>query len=325
MQHIHSFSPNQEDFGTRLDQFLVKSLNLSRNQIHSLLKNERILLNNKKVQKNGISLKEGDKITLLEQEETQKEEKELYIPFLYEDEDLLILNKPIDLITHKANDKDLQFTLIDYLKKHSIPLSNLGDNTREGIVHRLDKTTSGAMIIAKNNSTHELLSLQIKERQIQRYYLCVIDNPLKNNIIIETPLMRHPKNRLKYITTNSKDARGKEAKSAFFKIQSQGNLELIGAKLFSGRTHQIRAHLASLNRHILGDYFYGYQGDYSKRILLHSHFLSFIHPKSKKLIEIYAPLYKDMLSYIRENFYKDKHEITAEFKIPLHELFSTSF
>ncbi|CAM2930198.1 RluA family pseudouridine synthase [Helicobacter burdigaliensis] len=325
MQPIQSFSPKKEDIGLRLDQFLVTSLHLSRSQIHTLLKEELVLLNNQKVKKNGTLLKEKDIITLLKVKEKEKEQKELDIPILYEDEDLLILNKPIDLITHKANEKDLQFTLIDYLKEHSIPLSNLGDSSREGIVHRLDKTTSGAMIIAKNNQTHALLSTQIKERQIQRYYLCVIDSPLKNNIIVQSPLMRHPKNRLKYITTNPQDTRGKEAKSAFFKIQSNTNLELIGAKLFSGRTHQIRAHLASLNRHILGDYFYGYKGEYSKRILLHSHFLSFIHPKSKKLIEIYAPLYKDMLSYIRENFYKDNYEITAEFKIPLHKLFSTSF
>ncbi|WP_233704075.1 RluA family pseudouridine synthase [Helicobacter mesocricetorum] len=312
------------EIGMRLDKFLSFRLNLSRNQVEKLIKNQQILLNNEVLDKKGILIKNGDILDIKEQISPQKTlEIDFCIPILYEDEEVLVINKPINLLTHRVNDLDKEPTLVDYLIEKNFSLSNLGDSHRLGIIHRLDKGTSGAMIIAKNNTAHENLSLQIQSKTMGRYYLCVIDKPLKEHKIIELPLIRSPKNRLKQITTTSDNPLAKSAKSAFFKIIANPKTELIGAKLFSGRTHQIRAHLAAINRHILGDNFYGYKDHYQKRILLHSHLLYFIHPKTQKLIKIYAPLYEDMKEYLEKSYYQQP--LNKDFYIPLDEMYCHFF
>ena len=291
------FEVKCDEIGIRLDSFLQTRLHFSRNKIEKMLENE-ILLNGKKPKKCGIILKEKDNIEVLQSPTKPKENKDLEIQILYEDEEILILNKPCDLIVHQSSANDTQYTLVDFLQDKGYALSNLGDSYRAGILHRLDKGTSGAIIIAKSNQAHTLLSQQLKNREMGRYYLCVIDKPLKENITLEANILRHPKNRLKYIT----DPLGKVAKTQFFKIATNANLELICAKLFTGRTHQIRVHLAHLNRHILGDGFYGYKGNYQQRILLHAYFLYLTHPLSHKKIEIFAPLSPLMQDFIKTNF-----------------------
>lgn len=281
----------------RLDTFLQNHLHCSRNQITKMLKDE-ILLNGIKPKKNGILLKKNDKIEILEKIPPIKENKILEIPILYEDEEILILNKPVDLIVHKANQNDMQYTLVDYLNDKGFKLSNLGDSYRNGILHRLDKGTSGAILITKTNKAYEALKEELQNRQMGRFYLCVINQALKENITLEANILRHPKNRLKYIT----NPQGKSAKTSFYKLACNGEIELICARLFSGRTHQIRVHLAHLNRYILGDAFYGYKGSYQKRILLHAYFMYLTHPLSKNKIEIYAPIESTMQDFIKENF-----------------------
>lgn len=337
---IKILKPNENEIGMRLDSFLVARLNCSRNKIEKMLQKKSIKLNNTPPKKCGILLKSDDEIQILtdisnpplntHNLEIPTSHSPLEIPILYEDEEILVLNKPINLLTHRTHDKDLQYTLVDYLKNHRYPLSNLGDSYRQGIIHRLDKTTSGAIVIAKNNQAHAILSEQIKVKTMGRYYLCVITPPLKENIILDYPIIRHPKNRLKYLTSQIENA--KNAKSAFVKIAKEGEIELIGAKLFSGRTHQIRVHLAHLNRHIIGDFFYGYKGKYIKRILLHSHLLYLTHPKTHKAIQIYAPLDSLMQDFIKQNFKNTSWLIpplffdkTQDFKIPLDEIFTQTF
>lgn len=308
----------------RLDKFLSSTLNLSRNQVEKLIQNQQILLNDAPLDKKGILIKNGDIISIKEQITPQKTfDKDFSIPILYEDEDVLVINKPINLLTHRINEYDKEPTLVDYLITKNFALSNLGDSYRLGIVHRLDKGTSGAMIIAKNNIAHQNLSFQIKSKTMGRYYLCIIDKPLKEHKIIEFPLIRSPKNRLKYITATLNNPLAKSAKSAFFKIITDHKTELIGAKLFSGRTHQIRAHLAGINRHILGDNFYGYKENYQKRILLHSHIIHFIHPKTQKFIKVYAPLYEDMKDYLEKSYYQQP--LNEDFQIPLDEMYCHIF
>ena len=281
----------------RLDTFLQNHLHCSRNQITKMLKDE-ILLNGIKPKKNGILLKKNDKIEILEKIPPIKENKILEIPILYEDEEILILNKPMDLIVHKANQNDMQYTLVDYLNDKGFKLSKLGDSYRNGILHRLDKGTSGAILITKTNKAYEALKEELQNRQMGRFYLCVINQALKEDTTLEANILRHPKNRLKYIT----NPQGKSAKTSFYKLACNGEIELICARLFSGRTHQIRVHLAHLNRYILGDAFYGYKGSYQKRILLHAYFMYLTHPLSKNKIEIYAPIESTMQDFIKENF-----------------------
>ncbi|MCI2236078.1 MULTISPECIES: RluA family pseudouridine synthase [unclassified Helicobacter] len=323
-----TFYVQQEESKMRLDKFLAQKLGLSRNQISKIIQEKQITLNGIFIQKNGTSLNYNDQITLtLTNKQAKIKPSNLNIPILYEDEDLLILNKPINLIVHQTHQEDSQYTLQDWLQENNFPLSNLGDSCRQGIIHRLDKTTSGAIVIAKNNHAHEILSQQLKSREMGRYYLCVIDSPLKQNILIDTPLIRHPRNRLKYIPTTKNTPLSKEAKTAFYKIINNNKIELIGAKLFSGRTHQIRAHLSKIQRHILGDAFYGYKGNYTTRILLHSHLLYLTHPTTKQRLEIYAPFWEDMLLFLHQEFYPTQNleYFKKNFKIPLDQLYHSSF
>jgi 23S rRNA pseudouridine1911/1915/1917 synthase len=162
------------------------------------------------------------------------------------------------------------------------------------------------LVIAKDNKTHEALSSQLQDKTMGRYYLALIDHPLKEDIIVDKPIARNPKNRLKMDVV----AGGKSAKSAFIKlINSNKDKELISAKLYTGRTHQIRVHLNSLGRHILGDDLYGYKHKKAKipRVFLHAYMLYLVHPVTNKMLEIVAPLFDDMREFCNHNF--DENEL----------------
>ncbi|WP_300668652.1 RluA family pseudouridine synthase [Helicobacter sp. UBA3407] len=334
-----TFTPNADEIGIRADIFLAKTLQISRSQVEKLCANKQILLNGSPLNKLGIFLKAQDILILQEIAKPLSDSansQTFEIPILYQDEELLILNKPAGLIVHRANAQDEQYTLVDWLRQKKFSLSNLGDSYRAGIVHRLDKGTSGAIVIAKTNFAHEHLKSQLQSRQMGRYYLCVIDQALKESQMVDSPLIRHSKNRLKYTTANKNNPNAKSAKTAFFKISSAQNeklhYELIGAKLFSGRTHQIRAHLSSLNRHILGDYFYGYSGDshfngfLEDRILLHSHLLYLNHPTNGKILHFYAPLFKDMQDFLKTYFSLESYQDSSNnLLFPLESLYHSTF
>jgi len=156
--------------------------------------------------------------------------------------------------------------------------------------------------VAKSNEAHVFLSEQLQDKSMGRYYLAIIDLPLKDNVIIEKPMARNPTNRLKMGIVEN----GKFAKSAFSKIALSKNetIELIAAKLFTGRTHQIRVHLSSINRHILGDNLYGFKGDLNKikRVYLHAYSLYLVHPRTKQRMDFLANMPNDMNEFLNENF-----------------------
>jgi 23S rRNA pseudouridine1911/1915/1917 synthase len=213
----------------------------------------------------------------------------------------LVLNKPYNLTIHDAPSvKDA--TLVDWLKLKKISLSTISGEERHGIVHRLDKGTSGVMVVAKSNKAHVGLAKQLEDKTMGRYYLAIIDLPLKEDLIVEKPIGRNPTNRLKMSILEN----GKNAKSAFCKLATSNNekYDLIAAKLFTGRTHQIRVHLASINRHILGDNLYGFKGELNKinRFYLHAYNLYLIHPITNKQMSFTAKLNNDMQEFLEKNF-----------------------
>ena len=231
------------------------------------------------------------------------------VEVLYEDEYLLIVNKPSNLVVHPAPSVK-EATLVDWLIQRGISLSTISGEERHGIVHRIDKETTGALVIAKDNKTHQKLSEQLQDKSMGRYYLAVIDLPLKDDIVVDKPIARNPKNRLKMDIITS----GKSAKSAFIKlVTSSQNMELISAKLYTGRTHQIRVHLNSLNRHILGDELYGYKPKKVKipRVFLHAYILYLIHPVTGNKLEVVAPLFDDMVEFCTNSF--DGNELSRIF------------
>lgn len=291
----------------RLDVFLSEVLNESRAQIANLIKNSCVFVNDRAQEKPSFKLKINDEIAF--KKPPQEEKGQIHYPVdfdikvLFEDEDVLVLNKPPNLTVHGASSVK-EATLIDFLMAKNYALSTLGGKLRAGLVHRLDKGTSGAIIIAKNNAAHQHLSTQLQERSMGRFYLALVDLPLKDNALVEKPLARNPHNRLKKLAFKLESAPkgAKMAKSAFINLLSSKDFSLIAAKLFTGRTHQIRAHLESLNRHILGDTLYGYKAKFKGRVMLHAYFIYFLHPKTQEKICIKAPFYDDFNTILKSHF-----------------------
>jgi 23S rRNA pseudouridine1911/1915/1917 synthase len=299
------------DEAIRLDKFLSKKLQQTRNQVEQLINKNYITIANKKNVKTGLKLIIGQKIVVSLPQMEKKEAKEVNfdINIIYEDDYILVLNKPSGVIIHDAPSVQ-EATLVDWLRKYGISLSTISGEERHGIVHRLDKGTSGAIVVAKTNEAHVKLSKQLEDKTMGRYYLAIIDLPLKDDIEVQTNIARSPNNRLKM----ANQAHGKVAKTAFKKILQNKNIqnnskkyELISAKLFTGRTHQIRVHLESLNRHILGDNLYGFKGNESNinRIYLHAYCLYLIHPISNEKLEFVANIPSNMQDLIQNNFQKD--------------------
>lgn len=307
----------------RLDKFLAINIKSSRNQIEQLIKKGFVKVNGKTISKTGAKLKPNQQIEV-EFPELEKQEEysvDFDVEVIYEDDDILVINKPYNLTVHGAPSVK-EATLVDWLKSKKISLSTISGEERHGIVHRLDKGTSGVMVIAKNNESHQELSRQLEEKSMGRYYLAIVDEPLKENITIDKPIGRNPNNRLKMSIIEN----GRNAKTAFAKINLSKNEkeELICCKLFTGRTHQIRVHLSSFNRHILGDNLYGFKGELNKinRFYLHAYILYLVHPKTKKLMTFKADIAFDMQNYIDKYF---NREILNEklFEASISELFNT--
>jgi len=284
----------------RLDKVLSVTLQQSRNQVEKLIKEGLVSVDGKVICKPSFKVMEQSIVAYSFKEAPLKESHavDFDIEILYEDEDIMVVNKPSGLVVHPAPSVK-EATLVDWLITKGISLSTISGEERHGIVHRIDKETTGALVVAKNNEAHQKLSEQLQDKSMGRYYLAVIDYPLKEDCIVEQPIGRNPNNRLKM----SVNHHGKEAKSAFKKLLlGQDNMELIAAKLYTGRTHQIRVHLAHLGRHIVGDELYGYKSNKSYRVQLHAYLLYLIHPRSGEKIEVVAPLFADMQELLASKF-----------------------
>ena len=303
---------------SRLDTFISAHLgSLSRASIAAAIKNGFALINDKTITKASYKVKLGDKISFSYYDGSASahtdsklalDSSEILPPFLepeilYEDDDILVLNKPSGLVVHSAPSLQGEPTLLEWLKHSGRELSTSLGEHRAGIVHRLDRGTSGAMVVAKNNYSSASLSKQLAAKTAQRIYLALCDLPLKENCIINKMIARCEANRLKKAIAKPGQSGARSAKSAFSNIYLNDDLNtlkqsgeqsyhLIAAKLFSGRTHQIRVHLASINRHILGDALYGFKHSTAKitRVFLHAYILELIHPRSLEKMRFIAPL-----------------------------------
>jgi len=295
------------DKNERVDKFLSEKLNVSRNQTERLIKNSLVKVNEKIIKKGGVKLNTGDKIEVeIKNAKPSKENYEVNfdIPVLYEDEDVLVINKPPGIVVHPAPSVK-EATLVDWLKLKNYRLSTIAGEERFGIVHRIDKETSGALLIAKNNKTHEFLSSQLKDKTMGRYYIMILNEPLKDAVCVDKPIARNPKNRLKMAYIKS----GREAKTLFVPLYEN----VAAAKLFTGRTHQIRVHLNTIGRYIIGDTLYGKKEQKAPRVMLHAKELYFIHPRGEKL-SIIAPMFDDFKKHLPKGFnYEETNTISDIF------------
>ena len=288
----------------RLDTFLTSQIGQTRSQIVYLIKQDCVFVDDKKVTRPGVKLKIGQTVRI--EFPPPKVQAALDVDFdveiLYEDDDVLVSNKPSGVTVHPAPSvKDA--TLVDWLKHKGIRLSTISGEERHGIVHRLDKGTSGTMVVAKNNEAHEFLSKQLQDKTMGRYYLAILNPALKEDVTtIECNIGRSPHNRLKMACAES----GKYAKTKFSTLlpSNDESTQLVACKLFTGRTHQIRVHLESINRHILGDHIYGIapRQEKSERVLLHAYIIYFIHPTTKEKVSFVANLDECMNNYVEKNF-----------------------
>ncbi len=280
----------------RIDIYLTKEeIYPSRSHIRNLITQGKIKVNNNIV-KPSYSLKNGDKINLYSPEEKELRIKAEAIPIdiIYEDEYLIVVNKPAGMIVHPAG-KICSDTLVNALLYHcKDSLSGISGIIRPGIVHRLDKNTSGLMVVAKNNLAHLDLSQQIKNRQITKKYIALVHGNIKDDSgIIDAPIGRNIKNRKKMAVI---EENSREAITQFKVLKRFLNYTLLEIIIHTGRTHQIRVHLAFIGYPVVGDQVYGHRKQELtiNRQALHSHILGFVHPFNKKYMEFCAPLPNDI-------------------------------
>ena len=268
--------------GQRIDSYLVSKLDISRSKIQKLIKQGKILVNEKETSPNYI-VNMNDLIQINDELdfEIHVEPQNIPIDVLYENDDLLIINKPSGMVTHPApgNYKD---TLVNaLLGKYSLS----SDKVRPGIVHRLDKDTSGVMLVAKNDWAHDKLSEMIKEKKVERTYLALVSGVINHETgTIDAPIGRDIKNREKMMVT---DINSKNAVTHFKVLERFSHHTLIECKLETGRTHQIRVHMAYIGYPVYNDFFYGKEKvDKEFGQLLHSHEIKLNNPRDNKEIQI---------------------------------------
>lgn len=310
IKEIIEINVSEADKGKRLDSFISEVLNeASRNFIQKLIQNGNIEVDKKNRIKNGSKLKGKEKIIikLPEDEILEIIPENIPIDIVYEDSDIVIINKDANVIVHPAQGI-YTGTLVNGVLYHIKDLSTINGVIRPGIVHRLDKNTSGLIIIAKNDIAHTRLVEMFKEKKLEKKYLCICKGNFKNlNGRIETLVGRDPKDRKKMAVVKEN---GKIAISNYKVIDSVQNYSLVEVGIETGRTHQIRVHMKSLNHPIVGDEVYGSSCDFAKRQMLHSYYLKFNHPITGEEKLILGELKEDFMNTLRK--LKLKEDIIKE-------------
>lgn len=285
------FFVSEEDEGIRLDIYITQEYDdLSRSYIQKLIRDNLIKVNNG-IQKNRYIVKEGDEIEVCLPTNREIDIKPNNIPLdiIYEDNDVILINKPQGMVVHPAP-SHYEDTLVNALLYHcGEELSSINGKNRRGIVHRIDKDTSGLLMVAKNDYAHKFLSQQLKEHSVIRKYNAIVFGNIKENkFTVDAPIGRHPIKRLKMAVLED----GRNAITHVRVLEEFDGYTYIEARLETGRTHQIRVHLSYINHPILGDQVYGRTTNKFnlKGQVLHAKTLGFIHPTKKEYMEFEAPL-----------------------------------
>ena len=285
----------------RIDKYLANALeNMSRSKIQQLIDEENILVNNQSTKSNyKVQAQDQIQISLPEPEPIDIIPEDIPLEIIYEDEDVVVINKPQGMVVHPAVGHN-HGTLVNALLYHIKDLSGINGKIRPGIVHRLDKDTSGILVVAKHDQAHVKLSEQLQDRSMQRKYWAIVHGVLPHNHgTIDAPIGRDPKNRQQFTVVTG----GKESVSHFRVLERFKNYSLLEVSLETGRTHQIRVHLKYINFPIAGDEVYGPKKTLKgKGQFLHAHTLEFTHPTTGELMHFEAdvpPVFEDALEQLR--------------------------
>lgn len=297
---MNSWIEVKDEIEERVDSYLAKELNISRSKVQKLIKQSLVTVNEKVVSSNYI-VKCGDFISVNDDldYEISVEAEDIDIDVVYEDSDLLVINKASGMVVHPAPGH-YSHTLVNALL-YRFQISG-GEKYRPGIVHRLDKDTSGLMMVAKGEKTHEKLSRMIANKEVERHYLAIVDGVIKHDTgTIDAPIGRDANNRQKMAVT---DVHGKEAVTHFRVLETFSNHTLVECILETGRTHQIRVHMAYIGHPVSNDPLYGRGKSTEFGQMLHSKSIKFKHPTTGKelFFEVDPPKeFLEKLEKLREN------------------------
>ena len=281
----------KEDEGIRLDAFLSQKSGETRSRIQNLIKDGCAAVNGGAPKKAGQPVSAGDAIALDIPDPAPLEAVpvEMDVPIVYEDEDIVVVNKPRNLVTHPAAGH-AQDTLVNALLFACDDLSGIGGKLRPGIVHRLDKDTSGLILIAKNDRAHAHLSEQFKQRTMEKHYRAVAAGSFSEPAgLIDVPIARHPTDRQKMAIVPD----GKPSRTEWHVLEPLCGATHLDVHLLTGRTHQIRVHMQSIGHPLLGDRIYAPHlktAVHIPRLMLHAYSLSFTHPSTGERMTFTAPL-----------------------------------
>ncbi len=295
------FLVSKTDAKLRLDRFLVKQLpEYSRSRLQQLIRAGLVRLNGA-ISRPRQVVRSGDKVELTEPplEKIESQPEPIPLDILFDDDDLIVINKPAGLVVHPGAGHRAG-TLVNALLHHCTTLSGIGGKERPGIVHRLDKETSGCLVVAKSDAAHWELSKQFAERTVEKIYLALVAGKLRKTTgVIEEKIGRHPVHRQRMSVAAS---RGRAARTEYRVVGSGDQASLVECRLHSGRTHQIRVHLHHLGHPVLGDKVYGARSakDFPRQ-MLHAWKLGFRHPTTGEWKNFEAPLPNDFNQAIAAN------------------------
>jgi 23S rRNA pseudouridine1911/1915/1917 synthase len=302
------FTASAEDAGRRLDLYLASRLpDLSRTRIQELIEEGRVRLNERLVRR-AQRIMPGDvvDIQILPRPPLRAAPEEIPLDVLYEDEDVIVVNKPAGMVVH-AGAGAHKGTLVNALLHHFGTLSGVGGSLRPGIVHRLDRGTSGAMVVARNDVAHRVLAEQFRSRAISKTYVALLHGRMpRESGSIERPITRDPQRRTRM---TARLGHGRAAQTNWRILLHLGNLTLVEAEPRTGRTHQIRAHFAAAGHPLVGDTLYGAPRQIRLagaslgplgRVFLHAARLQFAHPRTGATIEVRAPLDPGLREYLNQ-------------------------
>ncbi|NLM35407.1 MAG: RluA family pseudouridine synthase [Clostridiales bacterium] len=285
-----SFVIDEKYQGMRIDKYLSQLMeDKSRSFIQGLIDEGKVTVNNKLVKSNH-KLKENDLIKgiIPDPVELKVEAEDIPLDILYEDEDVIVVNKPQGMVVHPAAG-NAKGTLVNAILNHCQDLSGINGVIRPGIVHRIDKDTSGVLVIAKNDAAHNKLAEQLKDHSMTRVYIALVEGIIKNDQgTVDANLGRHPIDRKKMAVVKE----GRRAVTHYKVLERLDKYTLVECRLETGRTHQIRVHMAYIGHPLVGDPVYGYkkQKFNLEGQLLHAKVLGFIHPTSGRYLEFEAKL-----------------------------------
>jgi 23S rRNA pseudouridine1911/1915/1917 synthase len=298
------------DHCARIDHFLTAFLDtMSRSQIEKLIKNSKVSLNGVVLLRKNREVFPDDRVTV----EIETPEEIVFIPSrtlvkLFEDEWLLVIDKPAGLVVHPgAGEK--QETVLDLFRHYYPEINTMSDQERPGIVHRLDKDTSGILILAKTEEAQQKMQELFQQREMQKTYLALVKGQMRfRNGTIDLPLARSLKNRARFEVPREERPDQREASTDFSVIRAFEKFTYVRLMPHTGRTHQLRVHLAHFGNPVLGDILYGNRKDPGfHRLALHAHKIEFTHPYTMNPISICSPLPVDLRRYLSEQFITAKH------------------